>query len=243
MPTQTGATVAAGRVNCPSCAAALTVRAELAGRNIKCRCGRVFAAPSMAEMAEAASRAAAEMALARGYAPARKRIDAQDDHPAPKGNFVLDIALPTVLLPAGVVLCLVQAAYFDKDAHRLAEVIGPTMLGIVASLGLMVVAVLAAGLALGMVFHAPPWQTALKICGIALIPSAVGAIVDHAVGGINGNIFGVLSAVALYTGLVKVILRMPWDYTAIIVFTCWTIRAFTLYAIYKFQGATGGHWI
>jgi hypothetical protein len=234
--------VAPANVACPACQTVLKIRMELVGKRVKCRCGQVFQAPTLREMEDAVSQAAAERALSRGYMPAHKRVITEDENPLPTYNALLDLYLPLALLPAGAILALLQAMYFEKHEHSFAQAIGPTLIVIIASVGLMVAAVLGAALFLGMVFHTRPRQTALKIAACALLPGPVGGIVDHVVGGMNGNILGVLSAVALYTALVKLILRQTWENTAVIVFACWTIRTFTLYAIYKCQGAASGSW-
>ena len=235
-------TIAPTRVGCPACQTVLNVRPELAGKRIKCRCGHAFAAPGIDEMAAAATQAAAETALARGYVPAHKQVATDDQNPLPTYLPQLDLYLPLLLIPAGVALCFVQAMYFDKHQHHFSEIMGPTLIMIVASVGLMVAAVLGAALSLGMVFHTRPVQTALKVAAVALIPGPAGAIIGHVIGEGGGDILGVLTAVALYTLLVKLILRQSWEHTALIVLACWTIRSFTLYAIYKCQGATSGSW-
>jgi hypothetical protein len=118
----------------------------------------------------------------------------------------------------------------------------PTTITMIAYVFVMIVTVLGVSLCMGMAFHTPPKVTALKIAAIALIPGPIGAIVDHTLGGMNGNIMGVFAAVGLYTLLVKCILRLTWDYTGVIVVVCWAIRTFSLYVMYKCMGASHGSW-
>ncbi len=185
--------------------------------------------------------AAAAGRSAAGYVPAHKRVETEDENPPPEPNFFLDRALPIILIPIGIALCFVQAMYFDKGSPKpFSMIAGTTIVGMVASLGLMVAAVLGTGAAVGMVFEGPMWQTILKICGIALIPAAIGAMVDHSVEGINGNILSVFTAIGLYLALTKLILRQPWQDTGIVVFALWVIRAIVMYCIYKIQSAQMG---
>jgi len=241
MSTPTTATTTASapyRIACPACAKGLNIRPEFAGRAVKCKCGHVFKAPSPADIAE---KAAAE-ALARGYMPAHKRVVTEDENPEPEDNALLDTYLPITLIPLGIALSLIQAAYFDKHEHHLSEVLLPTFINMIAYVGVMIVTVLGVSLFMGMSFHTPPKRTALKIAAIALIPGPVGLILDHVIGDSTGNIVGVFAAVGLYTLLIKVILRQAWEYTGVIVVVCWAIRTLVLYLIYKAQGANSGSW-
>ncbi|HZZ42950.1 MAG TPA: hypothetical protein VFE58_08425 [Tepidisphaeraceae bacterium] len=225
----------APRATCPACRLDHAVKPQLAGKRVKCRCGHLFQLPQLEKMLEAASLSAAEIALARGYMPARKKIAIEEKHPDSGQNFLLDLALPILLVPAGVWLCIVQAMYYGKQPQTFAQVVGDTSLGIVASLVLMIGVVIGAGLWMSMAFTGPRWQIPLKICAVALIPAAAGAIVGHKVGGINGDILSVFVALGVYVGLVKLILRLGWDHTCVIVFACWTIRAITMYVFFKYE--------
>ena len=238
MSTATPAAAIPYRIACPACTKGLNIRPEFAGRAVKCKCGHIFTAPTPAE----AANKAAEEALARGYTPAHKRVVTEDENPQPKDNIILDWYLPLALVPIGVVLNFIQAAYFDKHDHTLGEVILPTTLTMIAYVFVMIVTVLGTSLCMGMAFHTPPKVTALKIAAIALIPGPVGGMLDHMIGDINGNIVGVFAAVGLYTMLVKTILRLAWDYTGVIVVVCWAIRTFSLYVMYKCVGASHGSW-
>ncbi len=91
-----------------------------------------------------------------------------------------------------------------------------------------------------MVFEGPMWQTILKICGIALIPASIGAMIDHSVEGINGNILSVFGAIGFYLLLTKIVLRQQWQDTGIVVFSLWVIRAIVMYCIYKIQSGADG---
>jgi len=80
----------------------------------------------------------------------------------------------------------------------------------------------------------------MKVCAVALLPAAVGSIVSHRVGDINGDILGVFTAVALYAALTKLILRQTWQDTGVIVFALWTMHAAVMWFNYKLQSAKSG---
>lgn len=176
------------------------------------------------------------------YVPTRRPVLDEPQAPPREPNLFRDVLLPIVLVAMGVYLCFYNAMYIGPD-YALApfrQVLLSVSLQIVASLALVLGAVYVGSYIAGIAFEDPIWMTILKFCAVSLAPGAVGGIVDHWLGGINGNMAGVFASVALYFLLLWMLIKLTIQDYVVLVALVWIIRAFIMYMAFRIQGAKQG---
>jgi hypothetical protein len=92
----------------------------------------------------------------------------------------------------------------------------------------------------GVSFVDPVWQVILKLCAVAILPGPVGGLLQHFVGGINGDILCTFVTVGLYFGLFMLLFRMAIGEKAICVLAIWIVRVGVAYMAFRLQGAKMG---
>jgi hypothetical protein len=86
-------------------------------------------------------------------------------------------------------------------------------------------------------------RSIVRICGIALAPSALYGILSYAIGDVAGSTAGTVASILAYTLLFHFLLNLDWKDTGICVLVTWILITAVNYAAYKVQGAQTGAWI
>ena len=241
---------------CPICAKRMKWKQELIGRRGRCGCGEVIVIPEAPE--EDLALAPAAVAQEEQSAPVRHQTAPAFDAsrlvglkkplaPEPSEEikpmpFALGVLAPIALIVVGVAVCFVDATYKGPGAPSpaLSQIMLPTVLQLVLAVGLGIGAVYLASAFGGVSFVDPVWQVILKLCAVAILPGPVGGLVQHFVGGINGDIFCTFTTVGLYFGLFMLLFRMAIGEKAICVLAIWIVRVGVAYMAFRLQGAKMG---
>ena len=83
----------------------------------------------------------------------------------------------------------------------------------------------------------------LRLCAIAVAPSAIYGVMCYAIGDVAGSATGTLTAVAVYAALFYFLLKLDVKDTAICVLIAWILVTAVNYMMYKLQGARQDSWL
>jgi hypothetical protein len=156
---------------------------------------------------------------------------------------VREIWIPLGLLAAGLVLNCIDIMYATRNPPH------PAILGVF-------LAVLRAGLSTSLIVGGIFLSTLmfdvcvvgqfsrsiLRICGIAIAPSALYGILSYMIGGVAGSTAGVLISIAIYAALFHFLLNLDLKDTSVCVLITWILITAVNYAAYKVQGVRTGAW-
>jgi hypothetical protein len=188
------------------------------------------------------SHANASRGPALGAIPYRKGLQPEPAAEEPPPSALRNVVLPVLLILMGVALACADGVYRGPSDHplRLHQAIGSVSLNAVAGVALVVMGVLGASAMGGVAFQDSVPVIILKLCAIALPPTAIGGLLSNYIGDVNGAIASTFSAIALYFALFKLLFRLPAQDTIVCVLLIWIIRAGVAYLIFRFQGAAAG---
>jgi hypothetical protein len=157
---------------------------------------------------------------------------------------ILEVWIPLVLLAAGLVLNCVDIMWATHHPPR------PPILGffLATMRAALSTSLIVGGLFLSTVFLdvcivGQFSRSILRICGIAIAPSALYGILGYAIGDVAGSATGVLVSIAVYAVLYHFLLNLDLKDTSICVLITWILITAVNYAAYKVQGAQTGSWI
>jgi hypothetical protein len=173
---------------------------------------------------------------------AHKRLKREEKEPEPEASVVRDYVLPGILIALGVYLCFLDGQYKGTDGgwQPLDKVVGPVLLNMAASLAFAVGAVFAASAMGGVAFTEPVPIVIYKLCGVALVPGAIGSLALNYIGGINGSMAGTFLALACLFVLFMLLFRMSMEDRVVCVMLMFIIRAGVQYLAWRFQGIRQG---
>jgi hypothetical protein len=173
---------------------------------------------------------------------AHKRLKREEPEPEPAASMVRDYVLPGILIALGVYLCFLDGQYKGSEGgwQPLDKVVGPVLINMAASLAFAVGAVFAASAMGGVAFTEPVPVVIYKLCGVALVPGAIGSLALSYIGGINGSMAGTFLALACLFVLFMMLFRMSMEDRVVCVMLMFIIRAGVQYLAWRFEGYRQG---
>ncbi len=159
-------------------------------------------------------------------------------------NPVRDFAIPILLLAIGLALSIYDVMH--SSAHPAASVpqAVPLVIGrAIGSMALMLGGIFLAISCFEVSLIGTFQGSILKLCAIAVAPSALYGICCYAIGDVGGSFVGVLAGVTAYAALFFFLMKLDWKDTAVCVLITWILVSAVNYAIYRVQGASSGAWI
>lgn len=252
-------------VICGACGKKYAWKPELAGRKVRCGCGTTILVPlprtdearDEYELAddpqEPAAPRAADVVLNRlGRIPERK-----PDGPDPEKlasdeqmrrilepNLMRDVAIPMMLLGAGLALSFYEVMHAPQHAPDTMAAAAPLVaIRAVAGMALCVGGIFLATACFDVCLLGSFRSCLLRLCAIAVAPSAIYGVMCYAIGDVAGSTAGTFTAVALYAVLFYYLLKLDLKDTAICVIVAWILVTAVNYLMYKIQGARQDSWI
>jgi hypothetical protein len=257
-------------VACGACGKRYTWKAALAGRKVKCACGNVIlvpaaesddphdeyelaAAPAEPQPARPASGVSADVVLNRlGRIPAPKPLAPDPEKLAAdrklqkrmEPNLWRDTAVPMMLLGAGLALSFYEAMHGSRRPPDSMAAAAPLVaIRAIASMVLCLGGILLATTCFDVCLLGSFRSCMLRLCAIAVAPSAVYGVMCYAIGDVAGSATGTLLAVSLYAVLFYFLLKLDVKDTAICVIVAWILVTGVNYLMYRLQGAQQNSWI
>ena len=170
---------------------------------------------------------------------AERRLDEMLD-PSP----LREIWIPIGLLAVGLVLNYCDVMYTSRHAPHSAAL--GAMLALMRagfSTALIVGGIFLCTVAFDVCIIGQFKRSILRICGIAIAPSALYGVLSYAIGDVAGSASGTLAAIVAYGLLFHFLLNLDLKDTAICVLVTWILITAVNYAAYKVQGVQTGSWI
>ncbi len=151
------------------------------------------------------------------------------------------VLLPEVLIVVGFGLSILNVAYQGSGkVHSVGVSTAPAAFQMLAGVGLVFAAIYCASLMGGVSFSDPIWQVAIRLGAIALLPGAVGGLLQHWMGDLNGQIFGSLINLGLIFILFWIMFRMANQERVTCVMLIFIIRVAVDYFTFRIQGIING---
>lgn len=173
--------------------------------------------------------------------PYRKGLQPEEKPAVPELSALRDYILPAILIIAGVAVCLIDGMYHGDNGWKpLNAVAGSVLISMIGSVALAVGAVFAASALGGIAFQEPLPIVIYKLCAAALAPGAIGSLALHWIGGINGDMAGVIISLGCYFLLFMLLFRLVFSDQVVCVMLLFIIRTGVAYMIFKMQGAKHG---
>jgi hypothetical protein len=257
-------------VACGACGKQYTWKAALAGRKVKCACGIVIlvpaaesddphdeyelaAAPAEPQPARPASGVSADVVLNRlGRIPAPKPLAPDPEKLAAdqklkkmmEPNLWRDTAVPMMLLGAGLALSFYEVMHASRRPPDSMAAAAPLVaIRAIASMVLCLGGIFLATTCFDVCLLGSFRSCMLRLCAIAVAPSAVYGVMCYAIGDVAGSATGTLLAVSLYAVLFYFLLKLDMKDTAICVIVSWILVTGVNYMMYRLQGAQQNSWI
>lgn len=250
---------------CGTCGKKYNWKPELAGRKVKCGCGGIILVPQVEsddphdeyELAEApeepAAPRAADVVLNRlGRIPVPKSNEPDPDKVASdeqirkmmEPNVWRDVAIPMMLLGAGLALSFYEIMHAGQHPPDSMAAAAPLVaIRAVAGMALCVGGIFLATTCFEVCLVGSFPNCILRLCAIAVAPSAIYGVMCYAIGDVAGSATGTLTAVALYAALFYFLLKLDLKDTAICVIIAWILVTGVNYMMYKLQGARQDSWL
>jgi DNA-directed RNA polymerase subunit RPC12/RpoP len=170
---------------------------------------------------------------------AERRLDAILD-PSP----LREIWIPIGLLAIGLALTFCDVMYASRNAPHSA-VMG-AMLSLMRagfSTALIVGGIFLCTVAFDVCIIGDFKRSILRICGIAIAPSALYGILSYCIGDVAGSTTGTVASILAYGLLFHFLLNLDLKDTSICVLVTWILITAVNYAAYKVQGAQTSSWV
>ena len=252
-------------VACGSCGKKYVWKPQLAGRKVKCACGDVILVPRMEsddphdeyELADAPQEPAAprvsDVVLNRlGRIPAPKSTEPDPQKAAAdeklrkimEPNVWRDIAVPMMLLGAGLALSFYEVMHASQHPPESMAAAAPLVaIRAIAGMALCVGGIFLATTCFDVCLLGSFRSCLLRLCAIAVAPSAIYGVMCYAIGDVAGSATGTLLGVGLYATLFYFLLKLDLKDTAICVIIAWILVTAVNYMMYRIQGARQDSWI
>ena len=151
------------------------------------------------------------------------------------------VLLPEALLVLGFALSVLNVAYQGTSTvHSVGVSAAPAAFQMLTSIGLVFAAIYFASIMGGVSFHDPIWQVGLRLAAIALLPGAVGGLLQHWLGNPNGEILGSLINLGLIFALFWTLFHMANQERVVCVMLIFIIRVAVDYFTFRIQGIMNG---
>jgi hypothetical protein len=154
-----------------------------------------------------------------------------------------DMVVPVALIIIGLVLGYLEVTCTARQPVSVAAALGHLFIRLVLSTGLMLLGIYLAVRFLEVCLWGTFPHAILRLCAIAIGPSAVYGLLVAAIGGVSGGLAGTLASVAIYFLLFRWLMRMDWSGAAICTLMTWILVAASNYAAFRVAGASGGAWV
>ncbi|MEM8874299.1 MAG: hypothetical protein AAGD32_08560 [Planctomycetota bacterium] len=238
---QPEATPAAASV-CPSCGAGLAAGAVLC---VTCgydlRVGRKVGPTADAPMAAPTD----DLQRKLGVAPTRAKLG-EDEDPFAKPEPVWRMTyLPIAMIALGVVCTFVRHMWLpdDKGFEVGAHCIVPGFTDILTNLATTVAACFGIAALAGFDFPNAIPTTILKLCGVALLPSALAGIAGAPLDELNGAMVSTLGGAVLTFGAFLAVFRMPMADAAMCVLGIVILHGARQWLLYRIEASQSEAWI
>jgi hypothetical protein len=215
---------------------------------------RAGVATKSAGPAKAANPDAAAIAERLGIAlPTRKRIDHTADVQAGRaelealaeGTLVRNVVIPVPIIFAGMILSFVQVRFWQIDGAGTvndAGALGVMVTRAVFSVVLMLFTMFLLTTLADVNFLGGFKKCILRLCAVAIGPSAVYASLTFLIGGdMAGPFAGAMASIALYGILFWALMRLDLQDTAICVIVTFSVVMISNYFAFKFAGLLHGN--
>lgn len=241
----------------------------LAGRRVKCNCGNMIVvptgsddpreqydlavAPPEPQPARQAAGVLADVVLNRlGRIPEPRPLGPDPEKLAAdrklqrimEPNLLRDVAIPMMLLGAGLALSFYEVMHGSRRAPDSMAAAAPLVaVRAVAGMVLCVGGIFLATTCFDVCLLGSFKSCMLRLCAIAVAPSAVYGVMCYAIGDVAGSAAGTFLAVALYAVLFYSLLKLDLKDTAICVIVAWILVTGVNYMMYKLQGVRQDSWL
>lgn len=257
-------------VACGACGKRYAWKAALAGRKVKCGCGNVIlipaaesddphdeyefaASPAEPQVAGPPAGGLADVVLNRlGRIPPPKSLAPDPEKLAAdrklqkimEPNLWRDTAVPMMLLGAGLALSFYEVMHASRrPPDSMAGAAPLVAIRAVASMVLCLGGIFLATTCFDVCLLGSFKSCMLRLCAIAVAPSAVYGVMCYAIGDVAGSATGTLLAVSLYALLFYFLLKLDLKDTAICVIVAWILVTGVNYMMYRLQGAQQDSWL
>jgi hypothetical protein len=267
MPQGTG--TGASSIKCDSCGKQFRWREEIAGKRMKCPCGGVVTIPADPPAGAAQQQAtgagprvnAAAIMAAKGLPPPRGKTRAlkeletaksgqEELEEMAKTNLLRDIVIPIPIIIAGLILSYLNVTRWPMPgkpaAATHAQAISMVLIAAVVSVVLVVGAIFLTTVLADVTFVGKFHNSILRLCAIAIGPSAIYAIMS-AVVGVDGNEasmagtgLGALLTIVCYGLLYWGLMRLDFKDTAVCVMVTFFLVMFSQYMMWRMEGLARG---
>jgi hypothetical protein len=159
-------------------------------------------------------------------------------------NVWRDIAVPMMLLGAGLALSFYEVMHASQRPPNSMAAAAPLVaIRAVAGMGLCLGGIFLATACFDVCLLGSFRGCILRLCAIAVAPSAIYGVMCYAIGDVAGSATGTFTAVALYGVLFYFLLKLDLKDTAICVIIAWILVTAVNYLMYKIQGARQDSWL
>ena len=255
--------IAGKRMKCP-CGGVVSVPANAPAGAVHAEVGTATGAkpqPQPARSGGAPRVNAAAIMAAKGLPPPRGRTKAQRELDTAKSgqeeleemaktNLLRDVIIPIPIILAGLALSYLNVTQWPmpgKQAAPPSQAVGMVAVGAVASVVLVVGAIFLTTVLADVTFVGKFHNSILRLCAIAIGPSAIYAIMASVVGGgdgadgsMAGTALGALLTIVVLAALYWGLMRLDLKDTMVCVMVTFFLMMFSQYMMWRMEGLARG---